>query len=156
MRRFLQIFGLVTLIFIVVAGSGLGVLIYQGRALDAESKSFVDSAVPAIAAKWSEQQLVERATPELIKNAKPAELDAFFGGLSRLGPLVEYQGATGDATMSYFTNTGSIVSASYVAKARFQNGEATFRLILLKRDGRWMIHNFHVDPEPRSLREQHA
>jgi len=54
----------------------------------------------------------------------------------------------GQATMSYFSGSGSTVSATYLAKARFQNGNATFRLLLLNRDGRWMIHNFRVDPAP--------
>jgi len=50
--------------------------------------------------------------------------------------------------MSYMAGSGGTVSASYDAKARFQNGSATFRILLMKRDGRWMIHNFHVDPAP--------
>jgi hypothetical protein len=44
--------------------------------------------------------------------------------------------------------SGSTVSASYVAKAQFQNGGAVFRIVLRKREGRWMIYNFHVDPAP--------
>ena len=70
----------------------------------------------------------------------------FFDALARLGPLVEYEGAKGDAKLSYTSEAGSSVSAAYVATARFKNGSASFRIALLKRDGRWMIHNFHVDP----------
>ena len=148
MRRFLSILGALTLAVIVAAGIGLGVVFYKGRALDAESKAFVDRAVPAIAATWSKQELLDRATPELRQNVRPEQLNALFAGLSRLGPLVEYEGAKGDARMSYLVGSGSIVSASYVAKARFQNGTATFRIVLMKRDGRWMIHNFNGDSAP--------
>jgi hypothetical protein len=144
-RRALQIIGAFALTIVVAAGIGIGVLIYQGRGLDAESRAFVDAAVPAIAAGWSKDQLLERATPELRANAKPSELRALFDALARLGPLIEYQGATGEARMSYMIGSGSTVSASYIAKARFQNGTATFRIVALRRDGHWMIHNFHAD-----------
>ena len=43
MHRFLYILGALTLIAIVAAGIGVGVLIYKGNALDAQSKAFVDS-----------------------------------------------------------------------------------------------------------------
>jgi hypothetical protein len=148
MRRFLYILGALTLIIIVAAGIGLGVFFYKGHALDAESKAFVDSAVPAITATWSKQQLLDRATPELRASVKPEELKALFDRLSQLGPLIEYEGATGEATMSYIAGSGSTLSASYVAKARFQNGTATFRIVLMKRDDRWLIQNFHVDSAP--------
>jgi hypothetical protein len=71
MRKFLYVLGALTLIVIVAAGIGGGVFFYQGHALDAESKAFVDSAVHAIAATWSKQQLLDRATPELRENVKP-------------------------------------------------------------------------------------
>jgi hypothetical protein len=154
MRKFLYILGALTLIGLVAGIIGLGVVVYEGRALDAESKAFIDSAVPAISATWSKQQLLDRATPELRASVKPEALNALFDGLSRLGPLMEYEGAKGDATMSYMAGSGSTVSASYVAKARFQNGAAIFRIALRKRDGRWMIHNFHVDSAPGSRPEQ--
>jgi hypothetical protein len=147
MRRFLSIFGALALIGMVAAGIGLGVLLYKGHALDAESKAFVDSAVPAIAATWSKQQLLDRATPELLENVrlKPEGLNALLDSLSQLGPLVEYEGATGESAQSYIAGSGSTLSASYGAKARFQNGTATFRIVLMNREGRWMIHNFQVD-----------
>lgn len=55
MRRFLYILGALTLVIIVAAGVGVGVFFYKGHALDAESKAFIDRAVPAITATWSEQ-----------------------------------------------------------------------------------------------------
>jgi hypothetical protein len=137
-----------TLIVIIVASVGLGVALIKGRALDAESKAFVDAAIPAISATWSKQQLLDRATPELRDIAKPDQLNAMFDRLSQLGPLVKYEGATGQSGMTYMIGSGSTVAASYVAKAQFQNGGAVFRIVLRKRDGRWMIHNFHVDPVP--------
>jgi hypothetical protein len=148
MRRFIYILGVLTLTIVVAAAIGLGVLFYRGHALDAESKAFVDSAVSAIATNWSEEQLLDRATPELRETIRPDELSALFAVLSRLGRLVRYEGATGGATMSYMASSGSTVSAFYVAKARFENGTAIFRILLVRRAGRWMINGFHVDSAP--------
>jgi hypothetical protein len=146
MKKFLMIFGAVPLVIVAVAAVGIGVAAYRGTALDAESKAFVDASVPAIASGWNKQELLDRGTPELREMAKPEQLAAMFDTLARFGPLVKYEGAEGDATMAYTGGSGSTVSATYVAKARFQNGDALFRIALIKRDGRWMIHNFHVDP----------
>jgi hypothetical protein len=148
LRRLTYILGIFTLTVIVVAGIGVGVLFYKGHALDAESKAFVDGAIPAIAASWNKEELFKRASPELRKTAKPEDLRALFDALSRLGPLVEYQGAAGESRMSFIVGSGSTISALYLAKARFQYGSATFRVVLIKRDGLWMIQNFHVNLPP--------
>ena len=145
MRRFIYILGCITLIVIIAAGVGLGVAVYKGNALDAESKGFVNEAVPAIAANWSREQLLERATPELRESANPEQMRTLFDAVSQLGSLVEYQGASGNASMAFAAGSGSAVTASYVAKAKFINGAATIRIVLLKRDGRWKINGFHVD-----------
>jgi hypothetical protein len=149
-RKFLSILGALTLIVILASGIGFGVFLYKGNALDAESKAFVDSAVPAIAATWSKQQFLDRAAPELRERVKPEELNALFDHFAQLGPLVRYEGATGEAMMSYMAGAGGTVSASYVAKVRCQNGGVTFRIGLLKRDGRWMVRDFRVDSVPGS------
>jgi hypothetical protein len=155
-RKFLYILGALALIAILASGVGLGMVLYKGHALDAESKAFVDSAIPAIAAGWNKQQFLDRAAPELRERVKPEELNALFNHFAPLGPLVEYEGATGEATMSYMTGAGGTVSAFYVAKARCQNGSVALRIRLLKRDGRWMIRDFRVDSVPGSQTGQGA
>lgn len=111
MRKFLLILGALTLVIIVAAGIGFGMLALKGNALDAESKAFIDSAVPAIAASWSKEQLLDRATPELRSSVKPEELRVLFDAVSQLGTFLDYEGATGDANMSYMAGSGSTVSA---------------------------------------------
>jgi hypothetical protein len=104
----------------------------------------------------NKQQFLDRAAPELRERVKPEELNALFNHFAPLGPLVEYEGATGEATMSYMTGAGGTVSAFYVAKARCQNGSVALRIRLLKRDGRWMIRDFRVDSVPGSQTGQGA
>jgi hypothetical protein len=145
MRKFLAALGAVTLVIVVAMGIGAGVLIYQGNNLDRESQAYVDTAVPAILAIWSKDALLDRATPELRANAKPEDLRSLFDWASRLGPFEAYEGATGDSNMSFMFGGGSIISARYAAKVKFRNGTATIRIVLLKRDGNWMINGFRIE-----------
>jgi hypothetical protein len=145
MKKLLYVLGAAT--FVIVAGvAGVATLVHSGGKFDQESKEFVDGAVPAIVANWDQRQLLDRATPELRGSVTPAGLEFLFQGLSRLGSLVNYEGATGGANLSYRSGSGAQVTASYVAKARFQNGTAVFRIALVRRDEHWMINGFHFDP----------
>lgn len=148
MRKFLYIVGSMTLVFGSVAAIATCMLVLTGRGLDAESKAYVDTAVPAITAHWSKDALLDRATPELRAAVNPQQIATLFDNLSQLGPLVEYEGATGDSNATYFIGKGSQVGAFYRAKAKYENGEATVQLGLLKRDGEWRIQNFRVDGQP--------
>ena len=156
MKKFIRVAGFVALLLFVLIGIGIGILVYNGRGLDAESKAFVDGAIPAITSSWSEQALLARASPELKSAVNQDQLDTIFRNLSRLGGLVEYGGATGSTFAKYMIGSGTTISARYLAKAKFKNGEATFTLILLKRDGQWAIANFHVDPLMTGRAEQPA
>lgn len=112
MRKFFYALGISAFLLIVVAGIGTGFAAYKGTRLDAESRAFVDSAVPAITAHWDKEQLRERASPQLRRNLKPVRLTALFEMFSQLGPLVAYEGARGQAMMSYKTGAGGTISAS--------------------------------------------
>ena len=142
MRKVLFAFGglvLPVVLFVTVAGGGMA---YFGMKLDAESQAFVDNNIPKIASSLEKEQLLSRATPELGGAARQSELTLLFQSLSHFGKLFEYEGAIGKAYMSYASAT---ISAAYTAKVKFQNGEALFEIWLLKRQGRWMIYDFHID-----------
>lgn len=146
MRKFLMIIGAVSLFVIVVAGAGIGVIAYEGRSLDQESRAYVDIAVPAIAAGWDKRQLLDRSTPEMRAQATPENIRVLFDWVARLGPYVSYDGATGEATMSFNPGPAGVFSALYMARVRFRDGTAAIRIVLTKRDGVWMIAGFHVEP----------
>jgi len=145
MRRSLLILGALVLLIVVAAGTSAGVLVHRTRVLQAQSKAFVDIAVPAIAASWNKEQLLDRATPALLGQISSADLAALPVLSSQLGALAEYQGATGKVNWLSLTGFGGPISASYVAKASFTNGVATFQFTLVKLAGRWMIDHFHID-----------
>jgi hypothetical protein len=154
MRRIFHYLGSFVLVSLGVLAVGLGWMLHEGHVVDAESKAYVDAAVPAIVAEWNEEQLLDRATPELLDTITRGEVKAEFGRFSRVGRLVEYQGAIGEATVRFNLSLRTIVSASYIAKGRFQNGDALFRILLWKRNGRWLIQRFQVDAKPSAPPQQ--
>lgn len=145
MRRFFYWFGVIAAIGIVAIVIGGVMVAKKGIGLDADAKAYVDSAVVAICANWDQQQLIDRASPELMAAVKPGELPALFEKLSSAGPLSKYEGSNGQATMMVY-NGNSKITAKYVAKALFaRGGEGTINISLIQSDGKWRILGFHVD-----------
>ncbi len=147
MRKFLLAAGVVLLALLATGSVSFLYLSYRGNALDTESKAFVDSAVPAISKNWDRKELLDRATPELIRASNPDQLKAVFNRFATLGKLISYEGSKGDANIAFFSGSGTNIGASYVAHAHFENGDAIFRLALVKRDDRWMIERLNVAPD---------
>jgi hypothetical protein len=154
MRKFLYVFGAAALATAVALVVGIGILIWKGNGLDAESKAYVDAAVPAITSHWDKNALLDRAGPELRAATTPGQIANLFDNFSRLGPLVHYEGATGQANMAYYTGKGGQITAVYEAKAKYEHGEATLRLNLMKHDGVWTIVGFRVDGPPGARTSQ--
>lgn len=146
MRRFLYGLGIFFAVVLVAAVVGFFFLVRNGSALDAESKAYVDDAVIAISSHWSKDELLKRGSPQLLARATPKDLDTLFEATTvGLGPLVEYQGATRQSWTSMAATSGTTVVAIYVAQARYQKGDATIRLNLIKTEGKWSIQGFYVD-----------
>ena len=124
---------------------GLFHLARRGEALDASSKAYADRTIPLIVSTWSEQALLQNASPEFLRAAPKAELDRYFAAFAKLGPLVHYDGAKGQSTMAEIAGKGEIVTARYAAHAEFAHGAAEIDLGIVQRQGHWKIFAFHVD-----------
>jgi hypothetical protein len=160
MRRFLAIVGATALFALTTAVVVFGFAFYRGHQVAIEGVAFIDEAVPAITKDWSPQELFDRASPEFHRVVTPEALGVLLQGVSaQLGALVEYQGATtGDTNYNFnlfSPGSGGAFAGFYNAKARYRHGAATFRIAVVKRDGRWMINDFHVDPSPGPRVEEH-
>jgi hypothetical protein len=153
-RKILYGLGATTLVVVIAGGTGIGALMRYGRALDAESQAFIDTAVPAITTHWDKQAFLERAMPAMRAGFTSGGGAAIFESYTQLGPLVEYQKAVGQAHMAYIFGQGGQVSATYDAAEKFENGEATLHLVLSKRDGAWLIRNFSVDSRANPTPDQ--
>jgi predicted PurR-regulated permease PerM len=144
-KKILIALGALFLVLIVVGGSLISYFIYQGTKLDTSSKAYVDENVPKIVSGWSTQNLIDRASPELLRAVTPIQAAKLFQKLSALGPLRKYQGSIGQAGFSYTSKDGKVISANYVAKADFAKGEAEINIKLIQHNGSWQVLSFYVN-----------
>jgi len=145
MKTALSIIGIVFLVLLVLLGGVIGYAIYKGNKLDASSQAYADESVSAIVANWSKDELVKRESPQFRNATSDDELTGLFDKLSELGPMQNYGGSTGAANVNFTPASGLQITASYVAKAIFQNGKAEIKLNLIQVNGAWQILGFHVD-----------
>jgi len=104
----------------------------------------VEDTVVTFTGRWDAEELWRRASPRFRESTKREDLGALLDAArSALGPLTEYGGARGEAMMSV-SNLSTVVSANYVAKGRFQNGDAEFRISMIKVGPTWMIEGFQI------------
>jgi hypothetical protein len=145
MKKFLIILGSIFLALIVLGALGVGVVAVRGNALDKESKAYADAAIPAIVTTWLDKALLDRASPEFNQATTPVQVyHTFRSWESGLGRLQKCEPARGQSLMSVTTHGGKTISAQYTAKARFERGEATIRLVLVKHGDQWQIVRFDV------------
>ena len=141
----MMILGGVFLILLVVVAVGIGVIAIKGRGLDRESKQYVDSAIPAIVARWDEGEISRRASPEFKAAVGDDDLKRLVSMFRRLGRLSRYNGSEGQANVSVTTAHGEVISAAYVAKADFEAGPAEIKLSLIKHGDQWQVLGIHIN-----------
>ncbi|PKO76010.1 MAG: hypothetical protein CVU21_15330 [Betaproteobacteria bacterium HGW-Betaproteobacteria-15] len=147
MRRFLSIIGGLFLLLILVVAGFIGYALYQGRGLDASSKAYVEANIPPIISTWSKDELLKRSSPQLQKiiSEKPEQLDQLFQMLSKLGAMQSFGDIKGDSKVSYTTQDGKVTTASYIATAKFENGEGRISVNLILLSGQWQLLLFNVN-----------
>lgn len=143
----LQILGIIFVALVVVVGGLVGYAAYTGGQLDVSSKAYVDAAVPAIVANWSERELTARATPQLLQATKPEQFTKLFKWFGTLGSMKKYCGSKGDSNV-FVSPQGKTVSAKYVACAQFEKGEASIQVTLIQNKvKKWEIAGFYVNSQ---------
>ena len=145
MRKFFYGLGVVTAIAIVAGGIGLFMLARNGAALDTASKAYVEDTVVAVATNWDADEFWKRTSGHLRSTATLSDMRKLFDSARQtLGPLLQYRGSQGQALISTL-NAQTTISARYVARGRFQNGDADLQLVLVKQGDAWMIEGFHIN-----------
>ena len=148
MKKFFTILGGIFAVLIFVAVVGFFILNHFGTGLDEESKSYVDSNLPQIITNWNVDELINRASPELMKVAPKEKIKELFNAFSeRLGPLKEYRGSNGQANMSVTTQEGKVITAAYVAEAIFEKAPATIQFRIIKHENNWQVLEFRVNSD---------
>lgn len=145
MKKFLIILGTVFLILIIIAIVGFVLLASKGKRLDKESKQYVDEAIVSIVSGWEKQELIKRASPELMAAVNDDGLNKVFDLFQRLGNLKEYKGPEGQSNISLTTQHGKVITADYTAKADFDAGPAEIKVSLIKHGNNWQILKFNID-----------
>ena len=147
MKKILSIVGGFFLLLVLVVAGFIAYGAYQGRGLDSSSKAYIEANIPPIISTWSKEELLKRSSPQLLKivNEKPELLDQLFKKFSELGAMRSFGEVKGDSNVSYTTQNGKVVTASYVGNGMFENGEAHIQIRLILLSGQWQILSFHAD-----------
>ena len=145
MKKLFAVLGIVFLIIIMLAAVGIGFIAVRGNALDKECRTYANAAVPAIITNWSEKELLDRARPEFKKAVTQEQLDQMFRWFTSLGRFQSSEPAQGQAGITVTPQTGKVISGQYTAKAKFEKGDATIKLVLIKQGDQWQIASFYVD-----------
>ena len=147
MRKFLTVVGGVSVLLVLVVAAFIGYAAYQGRGLDASSKAYVESNIPTILGTWSKDELLKRASPQLLKvlGEKPGQIDQVFQKLTKLGAMKAFTDVKGDSNVSYTTQNGKVTTANYIAHAKFENGEGQVSIRLIQVADQWQVLRLHID-----------
>lgn len=146
MRKFFMIFGIGAALLVVVGAAGIAFMAVRGSELDRESRAAATASLYSITARWNPDELSRRGTPQLKSTLKPFEVANLFNAFATgLGALVEIEAPQGTSTISVNAGEGTVTSAQYAYRARFEKGDAIIRIFLLKIDGEWLVHGFNVD-----------
>jgi hypothetical protein len=97
---------------------------HQGRGLDASSRAYVEANVPPIISIWSNEELMKRSSPQLLKiiNEKPEQLEQLFQKLSKLGVMQTFGDIKGDANTSVTTQNGKSLPPRILAPRNSRTG----------------------------------
>jgi len=147
MKKIITILGYTFLAIIAGAVITVGVLFFEGKKLDRESKAFADNSVMAIVSDWSVEELRKRASPEFENEVDYDEIQEYMDSLGELGKFVSYQGSNGESTITLSPRYGYEITAEYTGTANFEAGSAEIQVLLTKQEGQWQILDFRVSPQ---------
>lgn len=147
MKKIITILGYIFLTIIAGTVITVGVLFFEGKKLDKESKAYADTAIVAITTAWDVAELKKRASPELENEVDYDEIQAYMDSLGELGKFVSYQGSNGESTITLSPRYGYEITAEYTGTVNFEAGSAEIQILLIKQEGQWQILDFRVDPQ---------
>jgi hypothetical protein len=135
------IFALIVALVVIVAV----IFIPRALKLDHEAVAYLKDAVPKIVTNWKSQELVDRATPELMAAAGSRDkIDRMFIWFQQLGSFKHLDEPEGVVTTSAYTGTGTVTLGNYKAQAEFEKGTARIEIQLRRENDTWKINGFRV------------
>ena len=130
---------------LVIIGIAAAIFIPRLLALDREATAYIQDAVPKIVENWNSQELLDRATPELLSAMKSSEeSNRLFTMFQQLGSLKRLETPSGGVVTRAYTSTGTSTVGNYTAQADFEKGTATIHIQLRRVNDTWRINGFHI------------
>ena len=136
--------GVVLLAMGIVIGPGL-VFSISSPIAESECRAFADNAILAVTRDWDSRELINRVDPEMLQPGDEEKLENLFRLYRKLGDLVEYYGAEGEAWID--SSAPGAIGFAYVAEADFENGFATVKVEGIYKDGNSYILDFNIRSE---------
>lgn len=147
MKQILIAFGCIFLVLVIVVVILISFATVKGKALDTESRVYVNKVVPIILEDLNKDKLFEYSSKELINSASTEEFDNFFVLVKKLGEFKGAEDAVGGARISYMSNEDNNTTAQYKVNAEFETGQAVVSIGIVKRDEKWLITGFRIDSD---------
>ena len=150
MKLYLSIIGGLFIATGIMVAYFIGDNPFQSQDLQASSKAYIETNVPAIISTRSKDELLKRSSPQLLKNINEDhnQIKQQFQKLSKLGSMLSFGDVKGYATISTTNKDRMFISASYVAIAKFENGDAHISVRLIQTYGKWQFLLFNVTTSP--------
>jgi hypothetical protein len=147
MKKLLVVLGAIfATIIVIVAILGI-IMIPHWLRLNKDAKVYLTDNLPIIVDHWNPQNLFDRATPQLMANAKPEEVNKLYVTCRQLGSLKHLDTPElGNIGSQAFTKDGTYTYGNYTIYADFQNGSASVSIQLLRVGTGWKINQFHINP----------
>lgn len=140
-----MILGGIFVVLIIAGVIGFTVLATKGKALDEESKAYVDKITPIILANLNQETLFIYASEELKNSATQEEFDKMFNWFKKLGKFIEYKESSGQVKIFVTVENGKQITGVYVAQVEFEKGPATVQVNIEKNRERWEIIGFRIN-----------
>lgn len=126
----------------------VGIVAFNGRDLDHSSKKYAQESIEKITFSWSKDELIARASPELLMaTGKSEDFERLFNLLKKLGPLKKLGELKGESRVVYNIGRENVVTAEYITMSEFENEKATIRIKLIKKDNEWKISYINLNSD---------
>jgi hypothetical protein len=148
MKKLFVILGVIFTVIIAIIVIAAAIFIPLTLKLDREATAYIQDAVPKIVTNWNSQELVDRATPELIDAMKSRDqLDRLFVMFRQLGSFKHLDKPEGAVVSSAFTGEGTVTLGNYTAQGDFEKGKATIKIQLRRVHDTWKINGFRINSD---------
>jgi hypothetical protein len=144
-NKILIILGAAFVFFAACVVVGIVFVATKGHTLDKESKQYANTAARAIVSQWDITEIQQRASPEFKSVVKDDDLEKLVKMFRRLGNLKTYSEARGSSNISFTTQHGKLITATYVAAADFDSGPAEIWLSLIKHGDKWQLAGIKIN-----------